>query len=50
MDSQERLVSLSKSDISQYEIGTTSEMPSFAGRLNEDEIADLLAYLLSLKG
>jgi len=25
-------------------------MPSFAGKLTADELADLLAYLLSLKG
>jgi len=25
-------------------------MPSFAGKLTEEELADLLAYLLSLRG
>jgi mono/diheme cytochrome c family protein len=25
-------------------------MPSFAGKLTDEELADLLAYLLSLKG
>jgi len=31
-------------------IAKTSDMPSFAGRLSNDEIADLVAYLISLKG
>lgn len=50
IDSQERLVSVAKSDIRTYELGTTSGMPSFAGKLTDTEIADLLAYLISLKG
>ncbi len=45
-----RLISLSKRDIQNFEIGKTSEMPSFAGKLSTAETADLLAYLLSLKG
>jgi cytochrome c oxidase cbb3-type subunit 3 len=50
IDEAERLVSLSKSDIRELELGTTSGMPSFAGKLTSDELADLLAYLLSLRG
>jgi putative heme-binding domain-containing protein len=50
IDAQERLLSLAKADISQVDVGTTSTMPSFAGKLNDAEIADLLAYLISLKG
>ncbi|MBI4887619.1 MAG: c-type cytochrome [Acidobacteria bacterium] len=50
VDDGERLVSLSKSDIREIELGTTSGMPSFAGTLTGEELADLLAYLLSLKG
>jgi putative heme-binding domain-containing protein len=50
MDGQERLVSLEKTNIQNYEIRQTSEMPSFAGKLSTDEIADLVAYLISLKG
>jgi putative heme-binding domain-containing protein len=50
MDQQERLVSLEKSGIREYEIVKTSDMPSFAGKLTDAEIADLLAYLVSLKG
>jgi len=50
IDEGERLVSLSKSDIREFELGTASGMPSFAGKLTGEELADLLAYLLSLKG
>jgi cytochrome c oxidase cbb3-type subunit III len=45
-----RLVSLLKSDIQDFELGKASDMPSFADRLSTVEVADLLAYLLSLKG
>jgi putative heme-binding domain-containing protein len=50
IDQQERLVSLEKSAIREYEVGKTSDMPSFAGKLTDAEIADLVAYLVSLKG
>ena len=50
IDEGERLVSLSKSDIREFELGTASGMPSFAGKLTDEELADLLGYLLSLKG
>ena len=50
IDRQGRLVSVSKSDIRDTQIGTKSEMPTYAGKLFDREIADLLAYLLTLKG
>lgn len=50
IDRGERLISLLKADIREFELGTTSEMPSFAGRLSDGEVADVLAYLLSLRG
>ena len=50
IDRQGRLVSLLKSDIRDTQIGTKSEMPTYAGKLFDREIADLLAYLLSLRG
>ena len=50
VDQQERLVSLAKSDIRELVAATISDMPSFAGKLSDDEVADLLAYLLSLRG
>ena len=50
IDEQERLVSLVKADLSEYELSKTSPMRSMAGILTADEQADLVAYLLSLKG
>jgi putative heme-binding domain-containing protein len=49
IDDQERLVSLTKADLREYEIGKTSPMPA-AKALSVDEVADLVAYLLTLKG
>src|SRR5262249_2546094 len=49
MDDQERLLSLMKADIRDFMINTTSPMPSYKD-LSTDQLADLLAYLLSLKG
>jgi putative heme-binding domain-containing protein len=46
----EELVSLDKSRLRAYDVGTESAMPSYAGILTEQEIADVVAYLLSLKG
>jgi hypothetical protein len=50
IDTQEKIRSINKSDIRSYEIGKTSDMPSFMAQLNNDSLADLLAYLVSLKG
>src|SRR5262249_13454766 len=50
LDEQEQLVSLVKADLREYTILTTSPMPSYKQTLKPDELADLLAYLLSLKG
>jgi putative heme-binding domain-containing protein len=49
LDDQERLVSLTKADLREYTVQTTSPMPSYRN-LSADELADLVAYLLSLKG
>jgi mono/diheme cytochrome c family protein len=50
IDDQERLVSLVKADLREYAILTSSPMPSYRTQLTEGEIADVVAYLLSLKG
>jgi putative heme-binding domain-containing protein len=50
IDDQERLTSFVKADLREYTILTTSPMPSFRQTLNENELADVVAYLLSLKG
>lgn len=50
IDAQERLLSLSKSDIRQFVVETTASMPSYQGRLTPEELSDLLGYLASLRG
>jgi putative heme-binding domain-containing protein len=50
IDSHENLVSLSKANLREYTFPKNSPMPSFRGKLSEQEIADLAAYLASLKG
>jgi hypothetical protein len=49
-DEHGKLVSFVKSDLRQYTVLTTARMPSFKGKLTEAEVADLLSYLLTLKG
>jgi quinoprotein glucose dehydrogenase len=50
IDDQEKLVSLTKSDLREFTILTSSSMPSFKITLTPDELDDVVAYLLSLKG
>ena len=50
IDENERLVSLVKDDLSEYTVIMTSPMPSYAETLTEQERADVLAFLLTLKG
>lgn len=50
IDDRERLLSFDKSALKTYELGKVSPMPSLAKTFTADEIADLVAYLLSLKG
>jgi putative heme-binding domain-containing protein len=50
IDDRERLVSLNKTDLREYTISTTSPMPSYKNTLSADDIADVVAYLLALKG
>jgi quinoprotein glucose dehydrogenase len=49
-DQDGRLLSLNKSDLKEFTILTRSNMPSYKDELTSDEIADVIAYLLSLKG
>jgi cytochrome c oxidase cbb3-type subunit III len=49
-DEKGRLISLLKRDLTRYEIIRKSQMPSFAGKLKEREVGDLLAYLTTLQG
>ena len=50
VDDRERLVSVLKKDIKSMTVAKESPMPSMATRLSPDEVADLVAYLLSLRG
>ncbi len=50
VDDQEKLHSLGKSDLRELVVETRSAMPSYADRLTQDELADVIAYLVSLKG
>jgi len=50
IDQQERLLSLEKKDIKALDVQTTSPMPSFNGKLTTEEISDVIAYLITLKG
>lgn len=49
IDDQERLRSIAKSDMRTFVVETTSPMPSYAQSLTADDIADVVAYLLTLK-
>ncbi len=50
IDEQERLVSLTKADLREYTVINKSSMPSYKGTLSTPDVADLVAYLLTLKG
>ena len=50
IDQQEHLISLVKADLREYTVIKTSGMPSYKDTLSSKDVADLVAYLLSLKG
>lgn len=50
LDSNERLVSLAKSDLQEFTFAKVSPMPSYRDKLNVEEVNDLVTYLVSLKG
>jgi len=50
IDEQEKLVSLVKSNLREYGLVRRTGMPSYRDKLSNAEVADVLAYLLSLKG
>jgi cytochrome c oxidase cbb3-type subunit III len=49
-DEEGRLHSLLKSDLREFTISTRSPMPSYEKELTAEEMADVVSYLLSLKG
>jgi putative heme-binding domain-containing protein len=50
IDAQDRLVSLVKQDLKEYQLIKKSPMPSYEGKLTREQLGDLVAYLASLKG
>jgi putative heme-binding domain-containing protein len=50
IDDHERLLSVDKATIQTMTLSTTSPMPAYADKLTPDEISDVIAYLLTLKG
>jgi putative heme-binding domain-containing protein len=50
VDDNDRLFSLEKSQLKEYKVLTTPRMPAFKDKLSTEEVADLVAYLASLKG
>jgi putative heme-binding domain-containing protein len=49
LDTKERLLSLNKADLKEYSFAKNSGMPSYKDKLSKEEIADVVAYLTSLK-
>jgi putative heme-binding domain-containing protein len=50
MDPQERLRSVQKSNLKAFSFVERSSMPSYRDKLNPAELADIVSYLVSLKG
>lgn len=50
LDDKEQLRYFPKSDLSTYSLLKDSPMPSYKGKLNNQELADVVTYLSSLKG
>jgi len=46
---KERLISLAKKDVRSFDVAKESAMPAYAGKLTDTEIADVVAYLLTLR-
>jgi putative heme-binding domain-containing protein len=49
-DEEGRLHSIAKAGLREFTISAKSPMPSYKGELSSEELADLVSYLLSLKG
>jgi len=50
IDSNNQLVAFERSELREWGSTLTPPMPSYSGTLNTDELADVLAYIASLKG
>jgi len=49
IDEHERLMSVQKKDVRSLDVARESAMPSYVGKLSDSEIADVVAYLLTLR-
>lgn len=49
LGSEDRLLSLPKSELASYEIVRESAMPSYQGMIRDDDLEDLMSYLVSLR-
>jgi putative heme-binding domain-containing protein len=45
-----KLRSFAKADLREFTLITKSQMPSYRGKLTDHEVADVVSYLLTLKG
>jgi putative heme-binding domain-containing protein len=50
IDTEDRLVALIKADLKEYVVSKVSSMPSYRDKLTPQELADIVAYLGTLKG
>jgi putative heme-binding domain-containing protein len=50
IDEHENLVSLDKSELREYTVMKESPMPSYKDKFSPNDLADVIAYLLSLRG
>jgi putative heme-binding domain-containing protein len=50
IDDHEHLLSLMKNDLREFTVIKTSTMPPYRDKLTQQEIADIVSYLVSLKG
>jgi len=49
IDERERLLSLAKAELRSFDVVSESAMPAYGGTLTDEEIADVVAYLLTLQ-
>ena len=49
IDERAQLLSLMKADLRTFDVVTESAMPAYGGTLTDEEIADVVAYLLTLR-
>lgn len=50
IDTNERVRSIAKAELREFSFIKSSPMPSYKGKLTEQELADVIAYLMTLKG